>query len=86
MAKNRKYSHMDDMRGKLGRLIVSKNRYGSFTYELPEYNHKATKAQVRTQVLHAKVIKQWQTLSPGEIQKIDMYATDPAVKSMCPPA
>ena len=86
MASIRKYTQYDDMHGKLGKLILSRNRYGSFAYEMPEYVNRSTNAQIRTQLSHREVIKLWQTLSPKEIYYIDMMASDPAVKSMCHPA
>jgi hypothetical protein len=86
MASIRKYTQYDDMRGKLGKLIISRNRYGSIAYEQPEYINKPTSGQIRTRLLHKEVIKLWQTLSPKEINFIDMQASEQAIKSLCSPA
>lgn len=86
MARNRKYSQLDDMQGSIGRIIVSRNRYGSFTYEKPEYFHKSTPAQKKTQHYHKQVLKLWQTLSPKEIMPIDRQAADQDIRRMCHPA
>jgi len=86
MAGIRKFSNMDDMRGKLGNNIISKNRYKSFMYEKPDYIDKQTPAQLKTRQLHRDVIKLWQTMTPKDIEFIDRWAAQPSLRSMCSPA
>ncbi len=86
MAKADKYGEFDEMRGKLGKKIISKNRYGTIIYEQPEYIDKKTPGQIRTRVLHNEVMKLWRTLSPKDINYISMKASDTDIRRICKPA
>ncbi len=77
---------MDDMRGKLGRIVISKNKYGSIAYEMPEYVDRKSNAQIKTRQLHSEVIELWHTLTPKEIYYIDRQASDVGIRSLCKPA
>jgi hypothetical protein len=86
MAKGNKYGKYDEMRGKLGKTIVSKNRYGPIVYELAEYVDKKSSKQIKVRQHHKEVLALWQTLTPKEVLFINQQASQPEIRSKCSPA
>lgn len=86
MARIAKNKQQDGRRGKLGKLVYSRNRYGEIVYELTEREDNPSEAQLRTRQKHQEVIKLWKTLNPKEIQQLNIYASDPDIRRACLPA